>query len=62
MMPYGKNGEWHYTDCKADLNADPECDCVGRMAKQISLLAAECHRLLKIQIIHEKLLRNATHE
>jgi len=61
MMPYGLNGEWHYTDCKITLNSDPKCDCVGRMAKQISLLAEECHRLMKINRIQLKMLNNAPH-
>ena len=60
MMPYGLNGQWHYPDCEAKLNSDPNCDCVGNMAKQCSVLAQECGRLMKINIQLKKQLDNAT--
>jgi hypothetical protein len=60
MMPYGLNGEWHYADCEAKLNSDPDCDCVGNMAKQLSVLAKECGRLMQINRQLVKQLNNAT--
>jgi hypothetical protein len=62
MMPYGLNGAWHYPDCTAKLNSDPDCDCVGNMAKQLSVLAEECKRLMQINRTLESQLRRATHD
>jgi hypothetical protein len=62
MMPYGLNGHYHYADCEAKLNSDPDCDCVGNMAKQLSVLAEECKRLMQVNRTLESQLRRATHE
>ena len=62
MIPYGLNGQWHYPDCEAKLNSDPECDCPAKMAKQISVLAQECGRLMGINRQLKKQLDNATHD
>ena len=62
MMPYGRNGAWHYPDCTATTNYDPDCDCVGNMAKQCSVLAEECGRLMAINRQLVKQLNNATHD
>ena len=62
MMPYGLNGQWHYPDCEAKLNSDPKCDCVGNMAKQLSVIAKECGRLMAINRQLVKQLNNATHD
>ena len=62
MMPYGLNGQYHYPDCTAKLNSDPDCDCVGNMAKQLSVLAEECKRLMQINRTLESQLRRATHD
>jgi hypothetical protein len=60
MMPYGLNGQWHYPDCEATLNTDPNCDCAGNMAKQLSVLVEECKRLMQINRTLKKQLDNAT--
>jgi hypothetical protein len=60
MMPYGLNGAWHYQDCTATTNYDPECDCVGNMAKQLSILSEECKRLMQKNRTLESQLRRAT--
>jgi hypothetical protein len=60
MMPYGLNGQWHYADCEAKLNSDPNCDCVGNMAKQLSVLVEECKRLMQINRTLESQLRRAS--
>jgi hypothetical protein len=60
MMPYGLNGAWHYPDCTATTNYDPDCDCVGNMAKQLSVLVEECKRLMQINRTLESQLRRAT--
>jgi hypothetical protein len=62
MMPYGLNGQWHYPDCTATLNSDPECNCVDNMLKQISILSEECKRLSQINRTLESQLRRATHD
>jgi len=62
MMPYGLNGQWHYPDCEAKLNSDPDCDCVGNMVKQLSILSEECKRLMAINRQLVKQLNNATHD
>ena len=49
-------------DCTAKTNYDPECDCVGNMAKQLSVLAEECGRLMQINRQLTKQLNNATHD
>jgi hypothetical protein len=61
-MPYCLNGQYHYPDCEAKLNSDPNCDCAGNMAKQLSVLAEECKRLMQINRTLESQLRRATHE
>ena len=60
MMPYGLNGQYHYPDCEAKLNSDPDCDCVGNMAKQLAVVVEECGRLMAINRQLVKQLRNAT--
>ena len=60
MMPYGLNGHYHYPDCEAKLNSDPDCDCVGNMAKQLSVLVEECKRLMQINRTLESQLRRAS--
>jgi hypothetical protein len=62
MMPYGLNGQYHYGGCEAKLNSDPDCDCVGHMAKQVSVLAEECGRLMAINRQLVKQLNNAPHD
>jgi hypothetical protein len=62
MMPYGLNGQYHYEGCQARLNGDPDCDCVGNMAKQLSVLAEECSRLMQINRTLESQLRRATND
>jgi hypothetical protein len=62
MMPYGLNGHYHYPDCEAKLNSDPDCHCVGNMAKQLSVLAEECGRLMAINRQLVKQLNNAPHD
>lgn len=62
MMPYGLNGAWHYPDCTATTNFDPECDCVGNMAKQLAIVVEECGRLMAINRQLVKQLNNATHD
>jgi hypothetical protein len=62
MMPYALNGQYHYPDCEAKLNSDPDCDCVGNMAKQCSVLAEECGRLMAINRQLVKQLNNAPHD
>ena len=59
-MPYGLNGQYHYPDCEAKLNADPECKCAGNMAKQLALVVEECVRLMAINLQLKKQLDNAT--
>ncbi len=60
MMPYGLNGEWHYANCQAKLNSDPDCDCVGNMVTQLSILSEECKRLMQINRTLESQLRRAS--
>jgi hypothetical protein len=60
MIPYGLNGHYHYADCEAKLNSDPDCHCVGNMAKQISVLAEECKRLMQKNRTLESQLRRAS--
>jgi hypothetical protein len=60
MMPFCLNGQYHYADCEAKLNSDPDCDCVGNMAKQCSILAEECGRLMRVNRQLTKQLNNAT--
>ena len=60
MMPYGLNGAWHYPDCTATTNYDPDCDCVGNMAKQLAIVVEECGRLMAINRQLVKQLNNAT--
>jgi hypothetical protein len=60
MIPYGLNGHYHYADCQAKLNSDPDCDCVGNMAKQISILSEECKRLMQKNRTLESQLRRAS--
>jgi hypothetical protein len=48
MMPYGVNGQWHYADCKEVLNTHPGCSCISSMAKQISMLAEEVAKLMRV--------------
>ena len=62
MMPYGLNGQYHYADCEAKLNSDPECHCVGNMAQQCSVLAEECGRLMAINRQLTKQLNHATND
>ena len=62
MMPYSLNGQYHYPDCTAKLNSDPDCHCVGNMAKQCSVLAEECGRLMQINRQLVKQLNNATND
>jgi hypothetical protein len=62
MMPYCLNGQYHYPDCEAKLNSDPDCDCVGNMAKQCSVLAEECGRLMRVNRQLTKQLDNASNE
>ena len=62
MMPYGLNGAWHYPDCTATTNFDPECDCVGNMAKQLAIVVEECGRLMAINRQLVKQLNNASHD
>jgi hypothetical protein len=59
-MPYCLNGQYHYADCEAKLNSDPHCDCVGNMAKQCSVLAEECGRLMRVNRQLTKQLDNAS--
>jgi hypothetical protein len=60
MIPYGLNGAWHYPDCTATTNYDPDCDCVGNMAKQLAIVVEECGRLMAINRQLKKQLDNAT--
>lgn len=60
MMPYGRNGAWHYNDCTATTNADFDCHCVGNMAKQLSILSEECARLMQINRTMKAQLDRAT--
>jgi hypothetical protein len=60
MMPYGLNGAWHYPDCTATTNYDPECQCLENMVKQLSILSEECKRLMQINRQLKKQLDNAT--
>jgi hypothetical protein len=62
MMPYGLNGQYHYPDCEAKLNSDPNCDCVGNMAKQLAIVVEECGRLMAHNRQLIKQLNNATHD
>jgi hypothetical protein len=62
MMPYALNGQYHYPDCEAKLNSELNCDCVGNMAKQLSVLAEECGRLMRVNRTLESQLRRATHD
>ena len=48
MMPFGFNGQWHYADCKEVLNSHPGCSCIQSMAKQISMLAEEVAKLMRV--------------
>jgi hypothetical protein len=48
MMPFGFNGQWHYADCKEVLNSHPGCSCISSMAKQISMLAEEVAKLMRV--------------
>ena len=48
MLPYGFNGHYHYEDCKEVLNTHPGCSCVQSMAKQISMLAEEVGKLMRV--------------
>ena len=60
MMPYGLNGQYHYPDCEAKLNSDPNCDCVGNMAQQLAIVVEECGRLMQVNRQLKKQLDNAT--
>jgi hypothetical protein len=60
MMPYGLNGAWHYPDCTATTNFDPECDCVGNMAQQLAIVVEECGRLMQVNRTLESQLRRAS--
>jgi hypothetical protein len=60
MMPYGLNGQWHYADCEAKLNSDPDCQCLDNMLKQLSILSEECKRLMAINRQLKKQLDRAT--
>jgi hypothetical protein len=62
MMPYGLNGHYHYPDCEEKLTRDPDCHCAGNMAKQLSVLAEECGRLMAINRQLVKQLNNAPHD
>jgi hypothetical protein len=59
MIPYGLNGHYHYNDCPATVNTDPECLCVRNMAQQISVLAEECKRLMAANRHLQKVVDNA---
>jgi hypothetical protein len=48
MLPYGFNGQYHYADCKEVLNTHPGCSCIQSMAKQISMLAEEVAKLMRV--------------
>jgi hypothetical protein len=48
MLPYGFNGHYHYEDCKEVLNTHPGCSCIQSMAKQISMLAEEVAKLMRV--------------
>jgi hypothetical protein len=48
MMPFGFNGQYHYADCKEVLNTHPGCSCIQSMAKQISMLAEEVAKLMRV--------------
>jgi hypothetical protein len=48
MMPFGFNGHYHYEDCKEVLNTHPGCSCISSMAKQISMLAEEVAKLMRV--------------
>jgi hypothetical protein len=48
MMPFGFNGQYHYADCKEVLNTHPGCSCISSMAKQISMLAEEVAKLMRV--------------
>ena len=48
MIPYGFNGHYHYEDCKEVLNTHPGCSCISSMAKQISMLAEEVAKLMRV--------------
>lgn len=58
MMPYGRNGHWHYNDCEATLNSDPACKCVTQMAKQISELAEQVKHLMAQNRHMQKVIDN----
>ena len=60
MIPYGLNGQWHYADCEAKLNSEPDCDCVGNMAKQLAIVVEECGRLMRVNRTLESQLRRAS--
>jgi hypothetical protein len=60
MMPYGVNGQWHYADCKQVLNTHPGCSCISSMAKQISMLAEEVAKLMRVNRQLQRQLDNGT--
>jgi hypothetical protein len=62
MMPYGLNGEWHYPDCTATLNREPDCHCIDNMVTQLNILSEECKRLMQKNRTLESQLRRATHD
>jgi hypothetical protein len=59
MTPYGLNGHWHYSDCRATLNTDPACSCVSSMAKQIAMLQEEIVKLMKANRHLQRVVDNA---
>jgi hypothetical protein len=59
MMPYGVNGQWHYPDCKELLNSHPGCSCISSMAKQISMLAEEVGKLMRVNRHLQRQVDNA---
>lgn len=58
MMPKGRDGHWHYDDCKATLNTDPACSCVNSMAKQIAMLAEQIRYLMAQNRHQQKVIDN----
>ena len=60
MMPFGFNGQYHYADCKEVLNTHPGCSCIQSMAKQISMLAEEVAKLMRVNRQLQRQLDNGT--
>jgi hypothetical protein len=60
MMPYGLNGHYHYPDCEAKLNSDPELRLCRQHGQTTAIVVEECGRLMQVNRQLKKQLDNAT--